>query len=227
MRRRAVSKRSVTTLQTNAPDAELIRQAREHLARNDPAIATLHSVTPEFEWRLRPSGFAGLVKMVVEQQVSVAAANAIWARFEAGLVTVTPETVLGKDEAGLRSFGLSGQKVRYAREIAAAALDFDSLPNLSDEDAVAALTAIKGVGRWTAETYLMFCEGRLDVFPAGDVALQEAVRMADAAPARLNEKSLYARAEGWRPYRGVAAHLLWAYYGMVRRGEIAPPAEKV
>lgn len=103
-------------------------------------------------------------------------------------------------------------------------MNFDGLIHLQDDEAVARLTALKGVGRWTAETYLMFCEGRLDVFPAGDVALQEAVRVADLAEARLSEKALYERAEAWRPYRGVAAHLLWAYYGRLKRGEIAPPA---
>ena len=95
------------------------------------------------------------------------------------------------------------------------------MQTLSDEAAVAALTAIKGVGKWTAETYLMFCEGRLNVFPGGDVALQEAMRWADRAEARPNEKQAYARAEIWRPHRGVAAHLLWGWYGAVRRGEVA------
>jgi DNA-3-methyladenine glycosylase II len=163
--------------------------------------------------------------MVVEQQVSVASAAAIWARLEAGLGGVTPETILSQDEAGLRRFGLSGPRARYAQGIANAQLSGDvnlvELKALGDDDAVAALTSIKGVGRWTAETYLMFCEGRLDMFPAGDIALQEALRMAEAADVRLREKALYARADAWRPYRGVAAHMLWAYYGGVKRGEIA------
>ncbi len=94
------------------------------------------------------------------------------------------------------------------------------MQTLGDDEAVAALTAIKGVGKWTAETYLMFCEGRLDVFPGGDVALQEAMRWADGADDRPNEKTAYLRAEIWRPHRGVAAHLLWAWYGGVKRGEI-------
>ncbi|MEA3246145.1 MAG: DNA-3-methyladenine glycosylase 2 family protein, partial [Gemmatimonadota bacterium] len=121
--------------------------------------------------------------------------------------------------------GLSGQKARYGREIALAQvegrIDLDHMQTLSDEAAIAALTAIRGVGKWTAETYLMFCEGRLNVFPGGDVALQEAMRWADRAEVRPNEKQAYARAERWRPHRGVAAHLLWGWYGGVRRGEIA------
>jgi DNA-3-methyladenine glycosylase II len=219
-----VSERGVTAPLTNAPDAELIRQAREHLAANDPAIATLHAVTPEFEWRLRPSGFAGLVKMVIEQQVSVAAAASIWRRFEDGVGEVLPHRIMDFDEDGLKAFGLSRPKARYAREIALAHLegrfDFDAVHTLSDEEAVASLMAIKGVGRWTAETYMMFCHGRLDVFPGGDVALQEAMRWADRAEVRPTEKQAYLRAEAWKPYRGIAAHLLWRCYGGVKRGEI-------
>ena len=209
----------------NAPDADLIRQAREHLAAADPAIAALHAVTPDFEWRLRPSGFAGLVKMVIEQQVSVAAAASIWRRFEDGVGgEVLPHRIIEFTEDGLKAFGLSRPKARYAREIADAHLsgrvDFDGLHSLADDEAVAALMSIKGVGRWTAETYMMFCHGRLDVFPGGDVALQEAMRWADRAETRPTEKEAYIRAQAWRPYRGVAAHLLWRCYGGVKRGEI-------
>ena len=204
-----------------APLPGQIRDARAWLAARDPTLAAADAAVPQFEWRIRPAGFVGLVKMVIEQQVSVAAAAAIWRRFEAGLGGVTPQTVLAVDEAALRAFGLSSQKARYVRGIAEAGLDYDALPALDDEAAIAALIALKGVGRWSAETYLMFCEGRLDTFPAGDVALQEAVRMATGEAARLDQKALYARAEAWRPYRGVAAHLLWAYYGAVRRGEVS------
>lgn len=204
----------------NAPDADLIRRAREHLAAADPALAPLHAATPDFEWRLRPGGYAGLVKFIVEQQVSVAAAASIWRRFEEGLGEIVPARVLDFDEDGLKAFGLSRPKARYAREIAAAAFDFDALPHLPDDKAVAALTALKGVGRWTAETYMMFCHGRLDVFPGGDVALQEAMRWADRVEVRPTEKEAYIRAQAWKPYRGVAAHLLWRCYGGVRRGEI-------
>ena len=204
-----------------------IAAARLWLAERDPVIARAHVAVPALSWRIRPGGFAGLVKMVVEQQVSIAAAASIWKRVEAGLGEVHPDQVLSRDEPELKSFGLSAPKVRYIRGIAQSvadgAIDFDHLHRLDDADAVARLVALKGVGRWTAETYLMFCHGRLDVFPAGDVALQEAVRVAEGATDRLSEKALYLRAEVWSPYRGVAAHLLWAYYGALKRGEIAPP----
>jgi DNA-3-methyladenine glycosylase II len=205
-------------------DAEHIRAARTALAALDPALAVANAGVGPTHWRMRPGGFAGLVKMVVEQQVSVAAAGAIWKRLEEGLGGVTPEAILARDDAALKLFGLSGPKARYAHAIAQAQLsgqvDLERLSALDDEAAVAALTAIKGVGRWTAETYLMFCEGRFDLFPAADVALQEALRLADGAVDRLSEKALYARALAWAPYRGVAAHLLWAYYAGVKRGEI-------
>jgi len=210
----------------STPTAEEIAAARDRLAAADPALAVAHAAVGPLEWRLRPGGFAGLLQMIVEQQVSTAAAAAIWRRVQAGLVEVTPQTVVAADEAALRALGLSLQKARYARAMAAAHFggspDFEALPRLADEDAVAALVSLKGVGRWTAELYLLFCEGRLDVFPAGDLALQEALRLAERAPARLGEKALYARAESWRPFRGVAAHLLWAYYSAVKRGAAAP-----
>jgi len=202
-----------------------IAAAREQLAALDPALARAHAQTPVFEWRLRPGGYEGLFRMIVEQQVSVAAAASIWKRVVEGLDgEVTPQAVLSRDVETLRTFGLSGQKAKYGHEIARAhadgLIDFDHLERLSDEEAIARLTAIKGVGKWTAETFLMFCEGRLDVFPGGDVALQEAMRWADGATLRPREKEAYARAEIWRPHRGVAAHLLWGWYGAVKRGEV-------
>ncbi|HWQ87712.1 DNA-3-methyladenine glycosylase 2 family protein [Brevundimonas sp.] len=209
-----------------APTPAQISAARETLASLDPALERAHAQTPAFAWRLRTGGFEGLFHMIVDQQVSVASAAAIWARVAAGLDgEVTPEKVLGTEIEALRGFGLSIQKATYGHEIARAhaegRIDFDHLERLSDEEAVARLVAIKGVGKWTAETFLMFCEGRQDVFPAGDIALQEAMRWADGAPARPREKDAYARAAMWKPHRSVAAHLLWGWYGAVKRGEVA------
>lgn len=202
------------------PSAAAIAAARAHLAAADPALARLHDVTPDFEWRLRPGGFFGLARLIVAQQVSLASAEAIWTRLEAGLGEVSAQTVLACGEPGLLNHGLSRPKARYFHALAEAEPELDALRSMDDAEAIAALTALKGIGRWTAETYLMFCEGRLDVFPAGDVALQEAMRWADRAETRPDEKAAYARAERWSPYRGVAAHLLWACYGAVKRGEI-------
>jgi DNA-3-methyladenine glycosylase II len=210
-------------------DEELIR-ARKALAATDPGLAVIDAAVPPVPWRSHEGGFRGLVAMITAQQVSTASAKAIWTRFSEGVGEVTPERVLSIPQETLRTFGLSGQKARYVHAIAEActsgACDFEAMPRLSAEEAIRQMVAIKGVGLWTAELYLLFCEGRMDVFPAGDLALQEGIRMADGSNLRPNEKQLYARAEAWRPYRGMAAHLLWAYYGMIKRREIAPPDPK-
>lgn len=206
------------------PTPQDIAAAREALVAADPAMARVHAQTPAFEWRLRVGGFEGLFRMIVEQQVSVASAASVWARLREGMGGITPELLLAHDLDQLRGMGLSRQKATYGQGIARAQLageiDLEHLASLDDEAAIAALTALKGVGLWTAEAYLLMCEGRLDVFPGGDVALQEAIRWADGAELRPDQKAAYARAEVWRPYRAVATHLLWAWYTGVKRGEI-------
>jgi DNA-3-methyladenine glycosylase II len=206
------------------PTPGALAEARARLVQLDPALETLHAALPPFEWRVRQGGFAGMARFIVDQQVSLASAAAIWSRVEAGLGgEVTGAGVLGH-EAGLAGLGLSRPKIRYLTLLAEAErdgrIDFAALGPLGDAEAIAALTALTGIGRWTAEVYLMFCEGRLDVFPAADIALQEAMRWIDRADSRPAERAAYARAELWRPYRGVAAHLLWAAYRAVKAGEI-------
>ena len=155
--------------------------------------------------------------------MSLASAAAIWARVEAGLGEVTADRVLAH-EARLEGLGLSRPKIRYLHALAEAGrdgrIDFEALRAMDDGAAIAALTSLTGIGCWTAEVYLMFCEGRLDVFPAADIALQEAMRWVDRAELRPGEKAAYARAEIWRPYRSVAAHLLWAAYRAGKAGEL-------
>lgn len=204
-------------------DPARIAELRETLARLDPVLAVAHAAAPLFPWRSKPGGFAGLVRMILEQQVSLASAAAIWSRLETGLGQVTPKTVLAVPPETLQAFGLSRPKVRYVRALAEAKIEFEALRDLDDAAATTLLRAVPGIGRWTAEVYLMICEGRTDFFPAGDVALQEALRVAARMPERPSEKALYARAEAWRPHRGAAAHLLWAYYSALKRGEISPP----
>jgi DNA-3-methyladenine glycosylase II len=200
------------------PDADTIARARRELAARDPAIARMDAAVGPLPWRSLAPGFATLVQMVMGQQVSTASADAIWRRLEAGLGQVTPETVLAQDADTLRALGLSRQKARYAHAIAEARLDFGALARMDEEAAVAEMTRITGVGRWTAELYLLMAEGRADAFPAGDLALQVAMHGAeDWAGPRPAEKALRARAEPWRPWRGVVAHLLWAYYRTLPR----------
>ncbi len=208
-----------------APTPDDVATARRALVAADPALVRVDAQTPPLEWRLRVGGFEGLFRMIVEQQVSVASAASVWARLREGMGGITPELLLAHDLDQLRGMGLSRQKATYGQGIAraqiAGEIDLEHLANLDDEAAIASLTALKGVGLWTAEAYLMMCEGRLDVFPGGDVALQEAIRWADGAEVRPDQKGAYARAEIWRPYRAVATHLLWAWYTGVKRGEIA------
>lgn len=183
-----------------------------HLRAADAVLAeVIDGVGP---CTLAPTGhsFATLAEAIVSQQISVQAAAKILARLQATLGgTVTPETVLASEDGALRGAGLSSQKVRYLRDLAefAAVGSFDRLPQLDDEAAVAALTAVKGVGRWTAEIYLVFALGRPDVLPADDLGLRYAVRQfynyEQAPPAKV----VRAVGEVWRPYRSVAAWYLW------------------
>ena len=199
------------------PDAAAIARARRELAARDPALAAVEAGLPVFGWRSRLPGFAGLVRAIVGQQVSVASADAVWARFEAALDgPVSPASLSALDETDYRACGFSGQKTRYAKGIAEAtacgALDFDRLCAAPYDDALAELVALKGIGTWTAEVFLMMAQGRLDAFPAGDIAVQEAIKRMDGLDRRPTTEEAYARAEVWRPHRGVAAHLMWELY---------------
>ncbi len=162
--------------------------------------------------------------------MSVASANAIWNRLASGLGNVAPQQVLSKTIEELKGYGLSTSKARYVHGIALAhengEIYFDELKHLNDEAASAKLIALKGIGRWTAEAYLLWCELRTDVFPAADIALQEAIRVLDGADKRLSTEALYKRADKWSPYRSFAAHLLWGYYRVLKSNKIPTPQKK-
>ncbi|MCC5984595.1 MAG: DNA-3-methyladenine glycosylase 2 family protein [Rhodobacteraceae bacterium] len=188
------------------------------LAGAEPRFAEALARTGVPPLRRRADGFAALLSAIVSQQVSVAAARAIWARVE-GAGLVTPEAVLAAQEAELRAAGLSRQKVRYAKALAGAGIDFDGLRAAPDAEVVARLVTVSGIGRWTAEIYAMFSLGRADVFAPNDLALQEAARMLFVLPERPREAALRAMAEAWSPWRTVAAGLLWAYYRVEKERE--------
>jgi DNA-3-methyladenine glycosylase II len=171
--------------------------------------------------RLREPGFAGLAAIIVSQQVSTPSAAAIFARLEAALSPLTAEAVRAADDATLKTVGLSFPKIRALRALAEAVaqgFDLTTLGALEAPDAHARLTAVKGVGPWTADIFLLFCLGHPDAFPSGDLALQEAARMVFGLKARPDAKGLEKVVEHWRPYRGVGARLLWAYYREAKRG---------
>lgn len=181
------------------------------LARREPRFAHALRLTGTPPLRRRPDGFAAVLAAIVSQQVSTHAAAAIWGRMEGAGLT-TPEAVLAADDATLRAPGLSGQKMRYARALAASGIDFDALRALPDAQVVDILVQVPGIGRWTAEIYAMFSLGRADVFAPADLALQESARRLFALPERPREAAFRKMAEAWSPWRSVAAGLLWAYY---------------
>lgn len=166
--------------------------------------------------RSRPDGFPAIVGSIIGQQVSAHAGAAIWKKVEAGLGEVSHTAVLSKTDDELRGFGLSRPKVKYIRGVAEAVrdgdLDFAALRQASDEEVMAKLTALKGIGQWTAEIYLMFALGRPDVMPSGDLALAEAAARLMGLDARPKPKELAVIAERWRPWRSTAALMLWYYY---------------
>ena len=188
------------------------------LSAIEPAFALAISRVGYPEPRIRDRGYATMLRTIVGQQVSVAAAASMWRKLEAELGTgCDPVALLHRDYDTLRACGLSRQKQGYARSLAemvrAGALQFDALPT-DDEGAIALLTQIKGIGRWSAEIYLLFAEGRRDIWPAGDLAVQEAVKRLLQLEARPGEKETRAIAENWRPYRGAAAIFAWHCYTM-------------
>lgn len=188
------------------------------LAAVDPVWARVLPGLGPLPLRRREDGFPAILNAVVSQQLSTHAADAIGARLDAAGLTDPAAIAAASDEA-LRACGLSAQKIRYLRGIAAAAPDWAALRTLPDEDVTQTLVALPGIGRWTAEIYLKFALGRADAFAAGDLALQEAARMMFDLPARPTPAALIAMAEPWRPWRSVAARALWAYYGTAKGRE--------
>ncbi|MFA8384322.1 MAG: DNA-3-methyladenine glycosylase [Pelagibaca sp.] len=195
-----------------------VAEGADWLARTDPRFAHALAQTGPLPLRRKPDGFAQLLSAIVSQQVSVASARAIWGKLEeAG--AVTPDAVLRFDHDGLRDLGLSRQKARYACALAEASIDYDALRDAPNDEVIKTLTAVTGIGVWTAEIYAMFSLGRADVFAPGDLALQESARMLFDLPERPKEKPLRQMAEAWSPWRSVAARALWAYYHVAKDRE--------
>lgn len=177
-------------------------------------------------WR-RPRGFGTLVLLILEQQVSLASAKAAHARLAAVAGALAPEPLLALTDEQYRSAGVSRQKTRYIRDLGACVRDgslrIGGLARLDDAAVRAALTQVKGIGPWTAEVYLLMCLMRPDVWPAGDIALQAAVHEVKGLSGRPDADALTAIGEQWRPWRGVAARILWHHYLNTVRKRSAPP----
>jgi DNA-3-methyladenine glycosylase II len=196
--------------------AEKLREDLDAVAAHEPQLASALIRVGYPDARIRDPGFATLLRTIVGQQVSVASAAAVWRKLEAELgADFTPACLLERNFENLRACGLSRQKQGYARSLCelmvAGELDFDTLP-ADDEAAIELLTRIKGIGRWSAEIYLLFAEGRPDIWPAGDLAVQEGVKRLLEMEERPSEKATRALAEPWSPQRGAMAIFTWHFY---------------
>ncbi len=197
--------------------AEQLRTSTDALCAQDPAFAAAVARAGYPQPRINPRGFATLLRTIIGQQVSVASAQSVWTKLEGIVGDLTdPENIARAQDEQLRAAGLSRQKAGYARslsdEVTTGRLDLAHLPE-DDEDAITALVAVKGIGRWSAEVYLLFAEGRPDIWPAGDLAVQIEIGRILGHEARPSEKLTREIAEAWRPHRGAAAIFAWHHYG--------------
>ena len=213
-------------------DADL-HTALRRLVKTDPRLAPVLAKAGRPSLRRRPAGFAGLCAIVTSQQLSTHSARAIWERLSTAFDPFHHDAIRGARADKLARLGLSKPKIRTLKAVSAALakghIDLEAIGQMEADEAHAALVALHGIGPWTADIYLLFCLGHADAWPAGDLALQEAVRIALGLKVRPTAKEMVALAEIWRPWRGVAAHLLWAYYAAVKRRDGAPvqPQTKV
>ncbi len=202
-----------------------LRAGIAELVRLDARLAAIHALSGDPPLRRSPPGFDGIVSIIIAQQVSVASARAIETRVRSVFDPLTPEVVADAHDAMFRDAGLSTPKIRTLRALAGAVLAgdlvLDALASLTADEAAARLCSVHGVGPWTADIYLLFCLGHPDAFPAGDLAVQEAARVAFDLTARPSARALSDMASGWRPWRGVAARLLFAYYAAIKQGRVA------
>jgi DNA-3-methyladenine glycosylase II len=213
-------------------DADLHKALRK-LVKADPRLKPVLEKAGRPALRRREAGFAGLCAIVTSQQLSTHSARAIWGRLSAAFDPFHHDALRRALPARLARLGLSKPKIRTLKAVSAALaqgkIDLDAISRMEADDAHTALIALHGIGPWTADIYLLFCLGHADAWPAGDLALQEAARLAFGLTVRPNAKEMVMLAEAWRPWRGVAAHLLWAYYAAVKRRDGAPiqPPTKV
>jgi len=203
-----------------------LSQGLDALLRADPRLAAMLQISGPPPLRRRPGGLEGLVRIVMAQQLSTASADAIWGRLRAAYDPFDHRALLRARAAKLARVGLSAAKIKTVKAVAAAIeagrIDFDALAAMAADDAHRSLTAVHGIGPWTSDIYLLFCVGHADAWPAGDLALQEAARLAFGLARRPGAEEMVALAEVWRPWRGVAARLLWTYYRTLKRRDPAP-----
>jgi DNA-3-methyladenine glycosylase II len=203
-----------------------VRDGVRALRRKCAIMRRVHELTGHPPLRLRPAGFEGLARIIVGQQLSVASASAIWTRTAEACRPFEPAVLLALEDKHLAGAGLSRPKIRTLRAISEACtngLDLARLDLAGDEEVHAALTQVTGIGPWTADVYIMFCLGRADGWAPGDLALQIAAQLALELDERPSKEEMLELAERWRPWRSVAARLLWAYYAAVKQKRTAVP----
>ena len=200
-----------------------LESAVHALVKQDPRLKPVFEVAGMPALRRREPGYAGLAAIVCGQQLSTASAAAIWARLTAAFDPFHHDTLRRTRADRLGRLGLSAAKIKtlkgLAREIAAERLNLDVLANEDADAAHNTLTSLHGIGPWTADVYLLFCLGHGDAWPAGDLAVQEAVKIGLGLKTRPTAKEMAPLAEPWRPLRGAAAHLWWAYYRALKKRE--------
>jgi len=200
-----------------------LEDAIHALLRQDPRLKPVFELTGMPVLRRREPGFIGLAHIVTGQQLSTASAGAIWARLAAAFDPFHPESLRKARAERLGRLGLSAAKIKIlkniARELAAERLNFDVLANEDADTAHNTLTALHGIGPWTADVYLLFCLGHGDAWPAGDIAIQEGVKVGLGLKTRPTPKEMTPLGEPWRPLRGAAAHLWWSYYRVLKKRE--------
>ena len=197
---------------------ECISEGLAALTKLEPKFNQIIKTIEEIPLRRTSGGFDRLLSNIVSQQLSVAAADAIWNKIElAGLNKIQKIRKVSDQE--LRDVGLSKQKIKYVRSLANANINYRSLRTMPTSQVIKELTQVSGIGNWTAEIYAMFSLGRADVFAPGDLALQEATRVLFNLPERPSEKDLRSMAKDWSPWQAVAARLLWSYYNQQKKRE--------
>ncbi|WP_201611717.1 DNA-3-methyladenine glycosylase family protein [Psychrobacter submarinus] len=208
---------SMTTLDSSAE----LKTHIQALIELEPRFAPVYEQVGVPSLRRNEGGFAALLRAIVGQQLSVAAASSIWQRLvDANLIT--PKTLIQADDDDLRAQGLSKQKIRYVRSLVDHDIDYQALTTMSDGEVIATLTAVTGIGRWTAEMYLLFSLGRADILAVDDLAIRVAAMALLELPERPTPKQLKVATQSWSPYLSAASLLLWSYYGQLRNKTAVP-----
>tara|TARA_X000000368_G_C22920096_1_gene662653 strand:+ start:285 stop:905 length:621 start_codon:yes stop_codon:yes gene_type:complete len=193
-----------------------INKGLDFLSKKDPNLANLIRSIHDFSFPKRNTGFEALLKIIISQQLSTIAANSIWNRLIDNDL-ISKINILGASEQILLSNGLSRQKCTYVKALANEDINYDDLAKKSSEEVISRLTQIKGIGKWTAQIYCLFSLGKANIFPSGDLALQEAIKIIFGLKERPSEQEVIKISENWNPWKSLAAHLLWDYYNKIKK----------